>query len=254
MDYEIRRLTPELAEDYFDFFDNRAFSDGSPFYPCYCNAFNMSKDRIEAEFNRKAEEYGGGKESWKRALRESAERMVAAGEIQGYLAYDQGKAIGWCNANERMSYYRTGEFDLGNVPEDEAYWSVRTKYRMRQVRELWETVRYERLFYRGYQLGPMNRAIDITGDESIMMVSLPGHTDGHAGIIIKNGEKYILLAADAAISPRNWEEMKAAGLGAEKGLQLKTLRWIAKTAEDPDCVKVLCSHDPNVGNGATYEL
>ena len=121
MDYEIRRLTPELAEDYFDFFDNRAFSDGSPFYPCYCNAFNMSKDRIEAEFNRKAEEYGGGKESWKRALRESAERMVAAGEIQGYLAYDQGKAIGWCNANERMSYYRTGEFDLGNVPEDEAY-------------------------------------------------------------------------------------------------------------------------------------
>ena len=140
------------------------------------------------------------------------------------------------------------------VPEDEAYWSVRTKYRMRQVRELWEIVRYERLFYRGYQLGPMNRAIDITGDESIMMVSLPGHTDGHAGIIIKNGEKYILLAADAAISPRNWEEMKAAGLGAEKGLQLKTLRWIAKTAEDPDCVKVLCSHDPNVGNGATYEL
>ena len=140
------------------------------------------------------------------------------------------------------------------VPEDEAYWSVRTKYRMRQVRELWETVRYERLFYRGYQLGPMNRAIDITGDESIMMVSLPGHTDGHAGVIIKNGEKYILLAADAAISPRNWEEMKAAGLGAEKGLQLKTLRWIAKTAEDPDCVKVLCSHDPNVGNGATYEL
>ncbi len=121
MDYEIRRLTPELAEDYFDFFDNRAFSDGSPFYPCYCNAFNMSKDRIEAEFNRKAEEYGGGKESWKRALRESAERMVAAGEIQGYLAYDQEKAIGWCNANERMSYYRTGEFDLGNVPEDEAY-------------------------------------------------------------------------------------------------------------------------------------
>ena len=140
------------------------------------------------------------------------------------------------------------------VPEDEAYWSVRTKYRMRQVRELWETVRYERLFYRGYQLGPMNRAIDITGDESIMMVSLPGHTDGQAGVIIRSGGKYVLLAADAAVSPRNWEEMKAAGLGAEKGLQLKTLNWIAKTAEDPGCVKVLCSHDPEVKHGAIYEL
>ena len=35
----IKALTPELIEDYFDFFDNRAFSDGSPYYPCYCNAF-----------------------------------------------------------------------------------------------------------------------------------------------------------------------------------------------------------------------
>ena len=31
MEYEIKSLTPDLAEDYFDFFDNRAFSDGSPF-------------------------------------------------------------------------------------------------------------------------------------------------------------------------------------------------------------------------------
>ena len=42
-------------------------------------------------------------------------------EIQGYLAYDNGLAIGWCNANERLSYYRTGEFDLRDVPEDEVY-------------------------------------------------------------------------------------------------------------------------------------
>ena len=33
-EYIIKRLTPDLMEDYFDFFDNGAFSDGSPFYPC----------------------------------------------------------------------------------------------------------------------------------------------------------------------------------------------------------------------------
>ena len=38
----IKKLTPVLLEDYLDFFDHRAFSDGSPFYPCYCNAINMS--------------------------------------------------------------------------------------------------------------------------------------------------------------------------------------------------------------------
>ncbi len=29
----IKALTPDLEKDYFDFFDNRAFSDGSPYYP-----------------------------------------------------------------------------------------------------------------------------------------------------------------------------------------------------------------------------
>lgn len=140
------------------------------------------------------------------------------------------------------------------VPEDEAYWSVRTKYRMRQVRELWETSAYERVFYRGHQLGPVNRAIDIAGDGSVMMVSLPGHTDGQAGVIFRSGDRFVLLAADAAYSSSNWEEMKAPGLGADRRLQLKTLEWIAKTAKDPACIKVLCSHDPAEDHGAVYEL
>jgi GNAT superfamily N-acetyltransferase len=118
--YEIKKLSPDLAKDYFDFFDNRAFSDGSPFYPCYCNAFNLSKERMKTELYQKAEEYGNNFESWKRVLRESAERMVAAGEIQGYLVFDKGVSVGWCNANERLNYYRTGEFDLHTPPEDEA--------------------------------------------------------------------------------------------------------------------------------------
>ncbi len=115
----IKRLTPELLEDYLDFFDHRAFSDGSPFYPCYCNAFNMSKERIQNEFFRQAEIYGGGSEGWKKALRASAVRMVENMEVQGYLAYDGETAVGWCNANDRLNYYRVGEFDLSDVPRDE---------------------------------------------------------------------------------------------------------------------------------------
>lgn len=45
--------------------------------------------------------------------------MVQAGEIKGYLAFDNGIAIGWCNANDRLNYYRTGEFDLHTLPKDE---------------------------------------------------------------------------------------------------------------------------------------
>ena len=116
--YMIRKLTPDLADDYFDFFENRAFSDGSPFYPCYCNAFNMSKSRIREEFYIKAKSFGGGKDGWKKALRSSAECMVKTGEIQGYMVYDQRQVVGWCNANDRLNYYRVGEFELSDVPDD----------------------------------------------------------------------------------------------------------------------------------------
>lgn len=55
----IKKLTPDLLNDYLDFFDYRAFADGSPFYPCYCNAFNMNRDRIQSELFRQTEYEGG---------------------------------------------------------------------------------------------------------------------------------------------------------------------------------------------------
>lgn len=117
MEIEIKALTPDLEEAYFDFFDYRAFSDDSPYFPCYCNAFNMSAAEIKNMKQRSAL-YGGGSEGWKRSLRETTSRMVKTNKIKGYLAFDKNIAVGWCNTNDRMSYYRVGEFDLDHVPED----------------------------------------------------------------------------------------------------------------------------------------
>lgn len=116
MDLRIEPLTPERAGDYFDFFDNRAFSDGSPYYPCYCAAFNMTAERIRTEFFDRAAAAGGGALALNAAMRRTAVGMVARGEIQGYLAYDGALAVGWCNANDRSTYARVGEFDLEDVP------------------------------------------------------------------------------------------------------------------------------------------
>ncbi len=46
MNLEIKPLTPALAADYFDFFENRAFTDNSP-YRCYCQVFQMTKEEQE---------------------------------------------------------------------------------------------------------------------------------------------------------------------------------------------------------------
>ena len=135
------------------------------------------------------------------------------------------------------------------IPEEERYWAVRTKYRIRQPENLWDVPNAEYPFYRGFLIGPDNRAIDITGDESLMMIRLPGHTDGQAGILVRNGGRYILLAADAAYSPGNWITMTPPGIGANRGSQLRTLKWLSEMAADPSCAAVLCSHDPEVKPG-----
>ena len=96
MNLEIKPLIPELAADYFDFFENRAFTDDSP-YRCYCQVFQMSRQEYQ-------EAYDKAKENPGPASRAIAERQIHAGVLRGYLAYVDGKSIGWCNANDRANY------------------------------------------------------------------------------------------------------------------------------------------------------
>ena len=96
MEITIKPLVPELAADYFDFFENRAFTDDSP-YRCYCQVYQMSKEQYQATYEYSKQDPG-------RVSREIAEQQIADGVLRGYLAYVDGKSIGWCNANDRANY------------------------------------------------------------------------------------------------------------------------------------------------------
>lgn len=132
------------------------------------------------------------------------------------------------------------------LPEDEYFWSCRTVYKMRQPWKLWMGENITREFYRGSPLGPNRWAIDVFGDESLQLVNVPGHTDGQAAVVVRNGGRFIILAADAAFSPRNWRESITPGYGFDRRQQLKSLRWLAEMEEEPGCVRILCSHDADV--------
>lgn len=129
------------------------------------------------------------------------------------------------------------------LPEDEYFWSCRTVYKARQPQRLWLDQPIERVFYRGSALGPNRWAIDVLGDESVWMINVPGHTDGQAAVLVRNGGRFVLLAADAAYSPRNWQEDITPGFGFDSQWQRKSLRWIAQMAAESGCAAVLCSHD-----------
>ena len=89
MNIEIRRLTPDLTEDYVRFFDETPHNNEYGI-KCYCVAW-----RSDAS-------YAGDGNHWyptEEERREKALQFVRDGHIQGYLAYHGDKIVGWCNAN-----------------------------------------------------------------------------------------------------------------------------------------------------------
>ncbi len=96
MNLEIRKLTPELIEDWLLFFDNTACSGANEWAGCYCMAPHWSA-AMESE---KPWEYtpAGAVHH-----RECAVDHINRGILQGWLAYADGK-VGWCNANDKRNY------------------------------------------------------------------------------------------------------------------------------------------------------
>ena len=112
MKIEIKKLTPALAEDYAQFFDNTTHNNTGHGDKCYC--ITHCDDKV----------YRNGGTHWyptRQERRHHAIQRVKDGSIQGYLAYHNNKIVGWCNANtksncqEVVEYWRYG----AGIPIDE---------------------------------------------------------------------------------------------------------------------------------------
>ena len=87
MEIIIKPLTEELAADYFDFLDNRAFTDNSPWGGCYCTGWQMTKEEEKAQLIDQMEEgFTYGDENFVRVLREIVMRQITSKALQGYFS------------------------------------------------------------------------------------------------------------------------------------------------------------------------
>ena len=113
----IRPLSPEICEDWLQYFDNIAFQDHEDWSFCYC---------LEGHLDRHTQE------QWTNPAerRQKAIELIQAGEMQGYLAYLDDMVIGWCNVNDRENYrYVTEMFrEIGYQPKEAAGTRVKAIY------------------------------------------------------------------------------------------------------------------------------
>jgi len=88
----IKELSCELVNDWFEFFDNRAFADHEEWRGCYCTAFYYPKPEEYSSPSNRRKEY--------------ARWLIETGRMCGYMAYENRKVIGWVNANSKEKYPR----------------------------------------------------------------------------------------------------------------------------------------------------
>jgi GNAT superfamily N-acetyltransferase len=96
----VQRLTPELLDDWLEFFDREAFADNPDWAGCYCYWFHADDDEKDWELRTPQEN------------RAASIALIGEGRLRGYLAYVDGHPVGWCNAAPRLS--------IRNIANDEA--------------------------------------------------------------------------------------------------------------------------------------
>lgn len=106
MPLEIRELTPQLVEDYLTFFDRDAFADNPRWAACYCMFPHVTDE---------GEDWTARSASVNRAVKRE---LICAGQAKGWLAYVDGRPVGWCNAAPRMSLLRYRDTD--DLPREDA--------------------------------------------------------------------------------------------------------------------------------------
>lgn len=94
MSYNVRTLTPDMAETFADYLANLDFSHAPSFAGCFCRFYHT--DCSEREYMEKSGENN----------RKEAVESIRNGTMQGYLAFDREKCIGWLNANSLEAYLR----------------------------------------------------------------------------------------------------------------------------------------------------
>lgn len=89
MKIEIKKLMPDMASEYIEFFDTTPHDDGIPEHTCYCVNWCAENQRDRA------------KDIPRDERRRLARKYIENGTLQGYIATVEGRMVAWCNANTK---------------------------------------------------------------------------------------------------------------------------------------------------------
>jgi glyoxylase-like metal-dependent hydrolase (beta-lactamase superfamily II) len=94
--------------------------------------------------------------------------------------------------------------------------------------------------------GPFPQSMRLTAAGDVTLVPLPGHTPGHIGVMIEDGDHSVFLAGDSSYTQDLLLRGKVAGVGSDEEAERVTHRRIREyVAKNPTVY--LVAHDPETG-------
>ena len=64
--------------------------------------------------------------------------------------------------------------------------------------------------------------------------------------MIQNAGRFVILTGDACYNCHNWEEQKLPGILTDADQAKRSIEWVAKMSEEPNCAEILATHDPEI--------
>jgi len=93
--------------------------------------------------------------------------------------------------------------------------------------------------------GAFEASQKLLGHDDIRLVPLPGHTPGHVGVLVKDAERYWLIAGDATFNLRETLDNHVCGVSQDVERARDTQRRILEQLRTYDTV-LLPAHDPAI--------
>lgn len=94
-------------------------------------------------------------------------------------------------------------------------------------------------------VGPFDSSHFVTKDQRVIIVSTPGHTDGHVSVIVRNDDMTYFITGDAVYSEESLKNEIIDSMTIDPELSMETLKKIQRFSLSEPTI-ILPSHDPDV--------
>ncbi len=92
-------------------------------------------------------------------------------------------------------------------------------------------------------VGPFERSLPLTAAGDVVLLPAPGHTPGHLVVLVRDGERQLLIAGDVGYTETLVRERALDGVSADERAATRTLEQVGELARATPTV-VLPTHDP----------